>query len=94
MKKKDVKHLSSAVRALRANRFDTLSEAAVFCAAADATAAGAPIGVTEISRAVRRPISTVSRHLWELSQRGLLEYTTDIKDRRIRRVRAKLEAFK
>ena len=94
MNKKDVEQLSSAVTALRASGFETLSEAAVFCAAATATANGKLSGITEISLVARLPISTVSRLIWELSQRGLIEYTTDSKDRRMRRVRAKLEAFK
>ena len=94
MNKKDVEQLSNAVTALRASGFETLSEAAVFCAAAAATAKGKLSGVTEISLVAKLPISTVSRLIWELSQRGLIEYTADIKDRRMKRVRAKLEAFK
>ena len=94
MNKKDVEQLSNAVTALRASGFETLSEAAVFCAAATATAKGKLSGITEISLVAKLPISTVSRLIWELSQRGLIEYTTDAKDRRMKRVRAKLEAFK
>ena len=94
MNKKDVEQLSNAVTALRASGFETLSEAAAFCAAATATAKGTLSGVTEISRATQLPISTVSRLIWDMSQRGLLEYTTDINDRRMRLVRANLEAFK
>ena len=94
MNKKAVEQLSNAVAALRANGFDTLSEAAVFCAAAGATADGAPIGVIEISRLTKLPASTASRLLWEMNQRGLLEYITNLQDRRMKRVRAKLEAFK
>ena len=94
MNRKDVEQLCTAVTALRVNRFDTLSEAAVFCAAATATAKGTLAGVTEISRAAQLPISTVSRHIWELSQRGLLEYAMDSNDRRARPIRAKLEGFK
>ena len=93
MNGKTVEQLVNTVTALRASGFDTLSEAAVFCAAATATAKGTLSGVTEISRVTRLPISTVSRHIWELSQRGLLEYTTSIDDRRVRLVRAKLDAF-
>ena len=94
MNKKAVDQLANAVTALRANGFETLSEAVVYCAAATATANGAPSGVSEISRVAELPISTVSRLLWEMSQRGLLEYTTHINDRRRKLVRAKLEAFK
>ena len=94
MNKIDVEHLCDAVTALRANRFDTISEAAIFCAAASATASGTLSGVTEISRVTRLPLATVSRHILAMSDRGLLEYTTDTKDRRMRLIRAKLEAFK
>ena len=91
--KKAVAQLANAVTALHANNIDTLSEARVFCAVATATAEGAPIGITAISRLARLPISTVSRLLWEMSQRGLLEYTTDLNDRK-KGVRANLDAFK
>ena len=93
MNKKEVEQLTNAVAALRANGFDTLAEAAVFCAAATATAKSTLIGVTEITRITQLPISTVSRLIWGLSERGLLEYATDPKDRRMRLIRAKLEAF-
>ena len=93
MNKKAVEQLSNAVTALRANGIETVSEATVFCAAATATANGAPSGVSEISRATKLPISTVSRLIWDMSRRGLLEYMTDSKDRRKRLVRAKLDAF-
>ena len=86
--------LSEAVTALRANGFETLTEAAIFCAAASATVNGKLSAVTEISRAVKLPNSTVSRLVWILSQRGYLEYVRDARDRRIRRVRAVLAAFK
>ncbi len=94
MNKKGVDQLSDAVTALRTNGFESLTAAALFCVAASATANGAPIGVSEISRLTKLPISTVSRLLWEMSQRGLLEYTTHITDRRMRLVRANLDAFK
>ena len=73
MNKKDVEQLSNAVTALRAIGFETLSEAAVFCAAATATAKGILSGVTDIGRVAGLPTSTVSRLIWEMSQRGLLE---------------------
>src|SRR5262245_23760703 len=73
MNKKAVEQLSEAVTALRANRFETLAEAAIFCVAATATVDDKLCGVTEISRAVRLPNSTVSRLVWDLSSRGLLE---------------------
>jgi DNA-binding MarR family transcriptional regulator len=94
MNKKRVDQLSDAVTTLRANGFEGLTAAALFCVAASATANGAPIGVTEISRLTKLPVSTVSRLLWEMSQRGLLEYTTHVNDRRMRLVRVKLDAFK
>ena len=94
MNKRAVEQLCNAVGTLRANQFDTLAEAAVFCAAAAATAKGTLRGVTEISRVTKLLNSTVSRLLWEIGQRGLLEYTTDITDRRKRLIRAKLDAFK
>ena len=94
MNKKTVEQLSEAVTALRANGFETLAEAAIFCAAASATVDGKLSGVTEISRAAKLPNSTVSRLVWTLSQRGYLEYVRDASDRRIRRVRAQLAAFK
>ena len=90
---KAVEQLSNAVAALRANHFDTVAEAAVFCAVATATAAGTLIGVTEIRRATKLPMSTVSRLVLGMNQRGLLEYTTDPTDRRLKLIRAKLEAF-
>jgi DNA-binding MarR family transcriptional regulator len=94
MNKKRVEQLSDAVTTLRANGFESLTAAALFCVAASATAKGTPIGVTEISRLTKLPVSTVSRLLWEMSQRGLLEYTTHGTDRRKRLVRVKLDAFK
>ncbi len=94
MNKTAVNKLCEAVAALQANQFAILSEARVFCAVAAATLDGALTKVTHISRVTRLPLTTVSRHLFELSQRGLLEYTTDLKDRRTRLVRAKLDAFK
>jgi DNA-binding MarR family transcriptional regulator len=81
------------VTALHANNIETLSEARVFCVVAAATAHSAPVGVTAISRLAKLPISRVSRLLWEMSQRGLLEYTTNLKDRRTKRVRANFDAF-
>ena len=94
MNKKAVDQLCEAVATLRANHFEILSEARVFCAVAAATLDGALSKVTEISRVTRLPLSTVSRLILDMSKRGLLEYTTDSKDRRRRLVRAKLEAFK
>src|SRR5262245_61586252 len=94
MNKKAVEQLSEVVSALRANRFETLSEAAIFSVAATATADGKLCGVSEISRAVRLPVSTVSRLIWTLSNRGLLEYTSDHRDRRVRLVRARFDAFR
>ena len=94
MNKKEVEQLSNAVAALRASGFHTLSEAAVFCAAASATAKSTPSGVTEISRVTELPISTVSRLIWQMSERGLLEYATDSKDRRVRVIGANLDALK
>jgi DNA-binding MarR family transcriptional regulator len=94
MNKKAVEQLSQVVTSLRENRFETLSEAAIFCAAARATVDGTLSGVTEISRATKLPNSTVSRLVWDLNRRGLLEYETDVSDRRVKRVRAKLDAFK
>jgi DNA-binding MarR family transcriptional regulator len=94
MNKKAIERLSNAVTALRANEFETLAEAAVFCAAATATAGGRIIGVTDIQRATKLPLTTVSRLIRAMNQRGLLEYMTIPKDRRARLVRAKLEAFK
>lgn len=94
MNNKAVEQLSDAVLALRANRFETLSEAAIFCVAASATVDGELSGVTEISRAVQLPNSTVSRLVWHLSRRGLLEYVRDDQDRRVKLVRAKVDAFK
>ena len=63
-------------------------------AAAAATAKGTLSGVTEISRVTKLLNSTVSRLLWEIGQRGLLEYTADITDHHKRLVRANLDAFK
>ena len=94
MNKKAVEQLSQVVSALRANRFETLTEAAIFCAAASATVDGNLSGVTEISHATKLPNSTVSRLVWDLSARGFLEYERDASDRRIKRVRARLDAFK
>ena len=94
MNKKAVEQLTEVVTALRTNRFESLAEAAVFCEAAIATVDGKLCGVTEIGRATRLPYSTVSRLIWNLSERGFLEYERDASDRRIRRVRARLDAFK
>ena len=94
MDEKAVEQLSTAVTGLRANHFESLTEAAIFCVAARATVDGKLCGVTEIGRAVKLPNSTVSRHIWTLSERGYLEYVRDSNDRRIRLVRAKLAAFK
>jgi len=94
MNTKAIEQISNAVTALRANHFETLSGAAVFCAAASATVNGTLSGVSEISRVTRLPISTVSRLVRQMNQRGLLVYTTHIKDRRKRLVRARIECFK
>jgi DNA-binding MarR family transcriptional regulator len=94
MNKKALEQLSDTVRALRANRFETLAEAAIFCAAACATAKGELRGVSEIGRVTQLPVTTVSRVIWGMTKRGMLEYITDNKDRRIRLVRANLAAFK
>lgn len=94
MNKKAVEQLTEAVAALRANRFGSLEEAAIFCEAARATIDDQLCGVTEIGRATKLPYSTVSRLVWNLRQRGFLEYERDTVDRRIRRVRAMLDAFK
>lgn len=93
MNKKAVEQLADAIRQLRANGFESLSEAAVFFTAATATVNDALYGVTEISLASDLPNSTVSRLVWVLSERGLLEYTSHAKDRRIKLVRARLDAL-
>ena len=92
--KKAVEQISEVVNALRANGFESLAEAAVFCAAARATVDGELCGAAEISHAAQLPNSTVSRLVWVLSKRGLLDYVRDSGDWRIRRVLAKLDAFK
>ncbi len=93
MNKKAVEQLSNVVTALRANGFETLAEAAVFCCAATATAKGKLGTVGELSRITKLPATLVSRVVWDLSQRGLLEYTAHSTDRRRKLVRAKLDAF-
>lgn len=89
-----LQQIAAGVTALRKNDFDTLSQAAVYCAAAIATAAGQPLDVSEIRRSTGIPITTVSRVLWGLNQRGLVTYVAHATDRRKRLVHAKLEAFK
>jgi DNA-binding MarR family transcriptional regulator len=91
--KKAVERLCEGVTALRANGFETLAEVAVFFEVAIATMNSKLSGVTEISRALDLPNSTVSRHVWDLSQRGFLEYTADPKDRRVKLIRARLDVF-
>jgi len=92
MNKLAVEQITEAVTTLRAMGFDSLSEAAIFCAAAGATANDKPIGVSDLSRATDIPLSSVSRYVWTLLQRGLLEYTTQSRDRRLRLVRATPDA--
>jgi hypothetical protein len=91
--KKAIERLAEDVTSLRACGFESLAEVAVFFEVAIATMNSKLSGVTEISRAVKLPNSTVSRHLWELNRRGFLDYATDPKDRRVKRIRARLEVF-
>jgi DNA-binding MarR family transcriptional regulator len=86
--------LVAGLDALRANGFKTTAESAVFCAAARATIVGEPPDLGEISDATQIPYTSVSRILWDLSQRGLVEYGADAADRRRKVIRAKVEAFK
>lgn len=95
MDKKAVEQLTEAVTTLRANGIENLSEAAIFCAAASATVTDKLIGVSDLSRATEIPMSSASRYVWMLHERGLIEYTTDSgRDRRLKLVRAKLDALK
>jgi DNA-binding MarR family transcriptional regulator len=94
MNKKAVEQLTEAVIALRANGFESLSEAAVFCAAANATVNDEPLGVSDIARATNIPMSSASRYVWDLQERGLVEYVSHQKDRRMKLVRARLDTLK
>jgi DNA-binding IclR family transcriptional regulator len=94
MNKKAVEQLSRIVTTLRANGFENLSEVAIFCAAASATLEDNLIGVSDLSRAAGIPMSSASRYVWDLHERGLIEYTPQSTDRRLRLVRAKLDALK
>jgi len=91
--KQTVEQLADFVGALRAHQFESLTEAAVFCVAATATMNSQFVSVSDIGRALNLPMSTVSRMIWELSQRGLLAYKANTKDRRSKLVRANLDAF-
>ena len=94
MNKKEIDRLSNAVTALRANGFESLTEADVFCRAAGGLPNGEPLDVSEICRATGLPISTGSRLVWGLHERGLLEYVPHATDRRRKLIRAKVETFK
>jgi DNA-binding IclR family transcriptional regulator len=93
MNKKAVEQLSEAVTTLRANGFENLSEAAIFCAAANATVNDRLVGISDLSRASDIPMSSASRYVWLLHERGLLEYTTRSGDRRLKLMRARLDAL-
>ena len=94
MDRKAVEQLTEAVTTLRANGFENLSEAAIFCAAASATVNDKLVGVSDLSRATDIPMSSASRYVWMLHERGLLEYTTHGRDRRLKLMRARLDALK
>ena len=95
MNKKAVEQLTEAVTTLRANGFENLSQAAIFCVAAGATVNDRLVGVSDLSRACDIPMSTASRYLWLLHERGLIEYTGPSGgDRRLKLVRVRLDALK
>lgn len=79
-------NLAASVALLRTNGFETLTEAAIFCAAlaGDQTMAS-------IVKALKLPFSTVSRVAYSLEQRGLLSYAPHPTDRRKKIVRANVE---
>jgi hypothetical protein len=94
MDKEAVEQISEAVSTLRANGFENLSEAAIFWATASATVNDKLIGISDLSRASDIPMSSVSRYVWVLHERGLLEYTSSSGDRRLKLMRARLDALK
>lgn len=89
-----IETLAVTVTALRANGFESLTEADIFCTAAGGLPNGEPMDLSEICRALKLPISTGSRLVWGLHERGLLEYVPHASDRRRKLVRAKLETFR
>lgn len=67
----------------------TISEAQVLFAAADPSAA---LSVSELARRCKMPMSSVSRLVWGLTERGLLSLNSVQGDRRKKIVRAELGA--
>jgi len=92
MKKQQIRSMAQACRQLHELGFNTVAEALVFFATAEATNGTAP-NVTAIRDRTGLPMSTVSRVAWGLRDRGLFDYEPDPKDRRQTVVRANVGAL-
>jgi DNA-binding MarR family transcriptional regulator len=78
--------LADSVALLRTNGFETITEAAIFCAAL-----GEPTTLAQITKSLKLPFSSASRIAWALEQRGLLSYHAHPTDRRMKLIRANVE---
>jgi DNA-binding MarR family transcriptional regulator len=76
---------------LRKHNVDTIAEAIVLFAVADAEERPS---LAEVVKSCDMPFSTVSRVVWALHKAGLVKYVADPKDRRIKRLEADLSKLK
>jgi DNA-binding MarR family transcriptional regulator len=94
MNKKDIERIGGAIVAMRANGFTSLEEAWLFFTAAAAQLNGGTLDVSGLRDGTGIPMSTASRILWTLHERGLLSYQPDAGDRRRKLIHVNLEALK
>ena len=87
-----ISKLSRALDMLRANGFESLTEAAIYFSVVEAELAGNYLDVSTGAKLTETPVSTFSRIAWSLHERGFFRYERDAADRRRRVMRANLDA--
>ena len=86
-----ISKLSEALQMLRSNGFESLLEATVYFIVVEAELAGSYIDISTGAQRADAPISTFSKVVWTLYERGLIRYEPDVTDRRRKVLRANLD---